>query len=179
MANNLVAINTANILSKQQYTDLGENADLQISYKTDGKDYLIESYYGDSYTLTGSTVDSIANSTNYTSEEVMDILYIVYDAYECVKSSIETSDPLYKQGIKKYTKKYQDKMVEIISDLLRRYSYEDVLAYLTSMPVYDLISMFNGQDAKEALDALHKELAPLTTVQTFEEPEEIVSRYFN
>ena len=179
MANNLITINTANILNKQQYTDLGENTDLQISYKTDGKDYIIESYYGDSYTLTGSTVDSIANSTNYTSEEVMNILYIVYDAYECVKSSIETSDPLYKQGIKKYTKKYQDKMVETISELLTKYSYEDVFAYLTSMPVYDLISMFNGQDDKEVLAALHRELAPLKTVQPFAEPEEIVSRYFN
>ena len=179
MANNLIAINTENILSKKKYEDLGENQDLQISYKTDGKDYIIETCFGEKYTLTGSTVNSISEKTNYTQEEIMNILYVVYDAYESVKSSIETSDPKYKTGIRKYTKKYQDKMIEVISDLLRKYPYEDVFAYFTTMRTYDLVSMFNGEDDKAVIDALHRELKSSQQMRVSGEPEELVSRYFN
>ena len=92
MGNNLITIDTNSILSKNKFEDLGVNEDLQIVYKTNGKDYAIETYFGERYTLTGETVDSISRSTNYSKEEIMNILYIVYEAFEGFKTSIETSD---------------------------------------------------------------------------------------
>ena len=179
MGNSLIAISAENVLSQRKYEEIGENTDLDIVYKSNGQDYQIETYFGDQYTLTGSTVNSISESTRYTVEEVMNILYVVYEAYDSFKTAIETSDPLHKQGIKKLTKKFQDKMVNTISELLNKYNYEDVYEYFTSMPVMDLISLFNGQEDKAILDSLHRELAPVKTLTTNGEQEELVSRYFN
>lgn len=181
MGNGLITINANNIVSSRKYKEIGENTELQITYKSNGTDYAIETLYGEKYTLTGSTVESISAKTSYNIEEVMDILYIVYDAYENYKTYVETTATSEaKLGSRSFTRKLQDKMVDTISDLLRKYSYEDVKAYFTSMKPLELMTLFNGQDDRQVLDRLHSELKPIEVYRTPNgEPEELVSKAFN
>jgi hypothetical protein len=39
--------------------------------------------------------------------------------------------------------------------------------------------MFNGEEDKAVIDALHRELKPSQQMRVSGEPEELVSRYFN
>ena len=61
--NFLSNITTGGILGKVIYRELGSNEELGLYYKTNGKDYLVENDYGQQYTLTGTTVNSISEKT--------------------------------------------------------------------------------------------------------------------
>jgi hypothetical protein len=171
MDSSLIKVSTGTVAASR-YVEFGTNDELQISYKSNGKNYVIETYEGERYELLGSTIESISNNTPYSIEYVMDIMFVIYNEYDNFKSSIEVSDPKYKSGIRKYTKKFQDKMVNTITSLLQKYNYEDVLAYFKSMRGFDLLTLFNGEDDKYVLDRMNNELTPEATILNVDEDEE-------
>ena len=172
MENNLINLTSESIAKTTRYKEFGTNDELQISYKTNGKDYVIETYDGERFELIGSTINSIEENTPYTIEDVMSIMYIIYNEYESFKRSIETSKSMDNTGIRKYTKQFQSKMVNTITSLLQKYTYEDVLAYFSQMRGLDLLTLFNGQDDKVVLNRLNNELTPDTPIFNVDENEE-------
>ena len=176
--NFLQAINPNNIIKGVRFKEIGHNDDLSITYKTNGKDYqVVSNLYDTKYTLTGATVDSICNRTGFSKEDIMDVLFIVYDAYDDFNSFLETLPD--QRGMKKYTKKIQDKIVDVISELITKYNYEDVVDYLGSMNTQELMSLFNGQDSSVAWANINEHFTYEDDKSYDSEQEELVSRLFN
>jgi len=176
MGNFLEKISANNII-KYNYKQIGFNEELGLVYKSNGTDYQLESIDSDvKYTIVGDTVKKIVESTGYTEEEIMDIIFIVYNAYESYKSYIELEEKFAND--KKYLKKMQNNIVNVISSLISKYNYQDVYVYLSEMADLDLIKMFsdktNMEEYNRAEDALSKE----NNKSYSGEEEEIVSIHF-
>lgn len=176
--NFLQAINPNSIIKGDKFKEIGHNDYLNYTYKTNGKDYqVVSDIYDTKYTLTGTTVDSICDRTGFNKEEIMDILFVVYDAYDDFKSFVDTLPD--QRGTKKYMKKIQDKMIDVISELITKYKYEDVLSYLSSMNTQELMSLFNGQDSRVAWSKINEHFSYEDDKSYDSEQEELVSRFFN
>ena len=178
MDKNLLSnITTGGILGKVLYKEMGTNEELGLYYKSNGKDYLVENDFGQRYTLTGQTVNSISEKTGYEPEEVMDILYIVYSAYDNYASYLDSSDNKSQEELN-LLKKVQSKIVDVISDLITKYGYTDVYTYFNSMNDLDIMTLFNGQKEKDVLEKIDFDLSTDTTNSYAGETEEIVSIQF-
>ena len=193
--NFLQAINPNSIIKGDKFKEIGHNDYLNYTYKTNGKDYqVVSDIYDTKYTLTGTTVDSICDRTGFNKEEIMDILFVVYDAYDDFKSFVDTlpdqrgtkkyMKKIIKKNVKnkktkKYMKKIQDKMIDVISELITKYKYEDVLSYLNSMNTQELMSLFNGQDSSVAWSKINEHFSYEDDKSYDSEQEELVSRFFN
>lgn len=178
--NFLSNITSGGILGKVFYKELGINEELGLYYKTNGKDYLVENDYGTKYTLTGKTVDALSEKTGYEPEEIMDILYIVYSAYDNYASYLDSDDTKTSEETK-LLKKVQSKMVDVISELIYKYGYEEVYSYFSTMRDLDIMTLFNGQNATEVLDKIDYDLSSdniKKLTEETDEPEEIVSIQF-
>ena len=64
MDSSLIKVSTGTVAASR-YVEFGTNDELQISYKSNGKNYVIETYEGERYELLGSTIESISNNTPY------------------------------------------------------------------------------------------------------------------
>ena len=176
--NFLSNITTCGILGKVIYRELGSNEELGLYYKTNGKDYLVENDYGQQYTLTGTTVNSISEKTGYEPSEVMDIVYIIYSAYDSYESYLDSSDNRT-QDEEKLLKKVQSKIVDIVSDLITKYGYTDVYTYFNAMNDLDIMTLFNGQNEKTVLEQIEFDLSTDTNNSYAGETEEICSIQFH
>ena len=178
MGNFLQTITAGIITSKLKYNEIGSNTELGIVYKSNGDNYQIVSVDSDiKYTIVGDTVKQIVERTNYSEEEIMDLLFIVYNAYDNYKLYLEAQEKVIEE--KKYLKKLQENMVDTISRLITKYNYQDVYGYLTEMSDFDLIKLFNGQPASQEYSKLEEDLSSDINKSYNGEPEELVSRYFN
>ena len=178
MGNFLQTVTAGNITSKLKYNEIGSNTELGIVYKSNGDNYQIVSVDSDiKYTIVGDTVKQIVERTNYSEEEIMDLLFIVYNAYDNYKLYLEAQEKVIEE--KKYLKKLQENMVDTISRLITKYNYQDVYGYLTEMSDFDLIKLFNGQPASQEYSKLEEDLSSDINKSYNGEPEELVSRYFN
>ena len=177
MGNFLQTVTAGNITSKLKYNEIGSNTELGIVYKSNGDNYQIVSVDSDiKYTIVGDTVKQIVERTNYSEEEIMDLLFIVYNAYDNYKLYLEAQEKVIEE--KKYLKKLQENMVDTISRLITKYNYQDVYGYLTEMSDFDLIKLFNGQPASQEYSKLEEDLSSDINKSYNGEPEELVSRYF-
>ena len=90
MGNFLQALNAANIVNIN-YKEVGTNEELGLIYNSNGTDYQIVSIETDSkYTIVGDTVDRISERTGYDKEDIMALLFIVYNAYDNYKSYLDS-----------------------------------------------------------------------------------------
>ena len=175
--NFLSNITTGGILSKVTFKEMGSNEELGLYYKSNGKDYLVENDYGQQYTLTGATVDSISEKTGYEAEEVMDIMYIIYSAFDGYASYLDSSDNKTQEELD-LLKKVQSKIVDVVSDLITKYGYNDVYTYFSSMNDLEIMTLFNGQKASTVLEKIDFDLSVDTHNSYAGETEEVCSIQF-
>ena len=190
MGNFLQVFNAGNIASLN-YKEIGTNDELGLIYNSNGSDYQIVSIETDSkYTIVGDTVDKISERTGYDKEDIMAILFIVYNAYDNYKEYLDSivknskrysgdpEDIEYNKREEKSLRKLQENLVETTAMLITKYNYQDVLGYLSEMPDYAIVRLFDGQQASEEFAQLSEDLSAEVNKSYDGEPEELVSLHF-
>ena len=191
MGNFLEVIKPANLAAQFDYKEIGTNDELGLIYNSNGKNYQIVSVETDAkYTLVGDTVNKICERTGYEQEDIMALLFIVYNAYDNYSYYLQTvekdlerhldaeeREQLHRQH-QEITKKVQENLVNTTVALITKFNYQDVYHYLGEMTDVAIVNLFTYQTESEEYGEILYNLTPDKITTYNGEEEELVSRQF-
>lgn len=149
----IVPINISSLIQSSSYNTIDKNDNLEIIYKGNGIDYVIESYTGDEmYTLSTEFVDSLAEKLGYDQSIILDFMYVLYRGNRNLKACDKNPNATY-------LKIDQASIEKNVSYLLSKYGMEEVLSVLENLRDYELVKLSNGENCDEIIRKIEHELS--------------------
>jgi hypothetical protein len=152
----IVPINV-NSLIQAQYTELGKNEELELVYKGNGKEYVVESNIEkEKYTLSANLVENLAFKANIEKNDILNLMYIISKAFESYRMECESfviPNPSHEKlitEVKKENDKYYsynpDLLDKVISCLAQKHEIEIILSYFEDMNQFELVTLFSDEE---------------------------------
>ena len=164
MENELVisSKNKSDIASQLNYLEFGGNEELDIVYMTNNSKYLVRGgENADQFFFSNALVQDVSRECQVAINYVLDILFVVYSAYENYRYTAEASNLDYEEKKREalFLVKSADNIREVIATLVKEFGYERVLGYFQDLTDFDIICLFNSQYKEAALEAARYNLS--------------------